>query len=176
MRRAEFRIANMADTEAVSRIYEKIHDGEEVGRFTIGWERGVYPVKDTAVQAVDRNELFVYDDDGKILAAAIINKVQVDVYAKGNWKYEAPEDKVMVLHTLVVDPDTGRNGIGSGFVRFYEKYAKEKGCTVLRLDTNEKNKAARSLYAKHGYTEIGTVPCRFNGIEGVNLVLMEKHL
>ena len=44
------------------------------------------------------------------------------------------------------------------------------------MDTNEKNSAARRMYAKLGYIESDMVPCVFNGIDGVNLVLLEKKL
>ena len=44
------------------------------------------------------------------------------------------------------------------------------------MDTNAVNTAARSLYAKLGYTEVGIVPCVFNGIPDVMLVCMEKLL
>jgi len=30
------------------------------------------------------------------------------------------------------------------------------------------------MYKSLGYKEIGIVPCKFNGIDGVNLVLLEK--
>ena len=46
----------------------------------------------------------------------------------------------------------------------------------LNQDTNENNKTARALYKKLGYKEISIVPCVFNGIEGVGLVLLEKKL
>ncbi|MEE0514035.1 MAG: GNAT family N-acetyltransferase [Emergencia sp.] len=171
-----YRRATEEDICGVAAIYEKIHDAEEAGAVTIGWERGVYPVEETARAALKRNELFVYEEGGRILAAAIINKTQVDVYAKGNWRYEASDDEVMVLHTLVVDLDAGRGGMGSGFVKFYETYAGKCGCSVLRIDTNEKNSAARRMYGKLGYIESDMVPCVFNGIDGVNLVLLEKKL
>ena len=80
----------------------------------------------------------------------------------------------MVLHTLVVRPDLAGRGYGRQFVAFYEQYARERGCPCLRLDTNERNAAARRLYAKLGYREAGIIPCVFNGIGGVNLVCLEK--
>ena len=48
--------------------------------------------------------------------------------------------------------------------------------TVLRMDTNAKNAAARRLYQKLGYAEPDIVPCIFNGIPNVQLVLLEKKL
>lgn len=40
----------------------------------------------------------------------------------------------------------------------------------------KKNKIARNLYKSLGYEEIDIIPCVFNGLEGVNLVLIEKYL
>ena len=61
-------------------------------------------------------------------------------------------------------------------IAYYESYAKNNGCPVLRMDTNEKNSAARRLYARLGYREAGIVPCVFNGIKGVGLVCLEKRV
>ena len=42
-------------------------------------------------------------------------------------------------------------------VDFYECYAMEHGCRYLRMDTNEKNTVARTLYKKLGYEEMEIV-------------------
>ncbi len=165
-----------ADIPAVVSIYDKIHTEEENGRATIGWIRGVYPTEDTARTALDRDDLFVLEDGGRIVGAAIINKTQVDAYEGGQWQYEAEAAEVMVLHTLVIDPDTAGRGFGKQFVAFYEDYARKIGCKVLRMDTNRRNARARAMYQALGYREAGIVPCVFNGIEGVELVLLEKSL
>ena len=52
----------------------------------------------------------------------------------------------------------------------------QAGCTVLRIDTNERNIAARHLYASLGYREADIVPCDFNRIPKIHLVLLEKKL
>lgn len=170
------RQAQHTDIDAIEAIYGRIHDEIDSGRASIGWIRGVYPVRETAQAALSRHDLFVLDEDGQIKAAAIINKTQVDVYEGAGWLYEAEPDEVCVLHTLTVDPLFAGQGIGTRFVRFYENYARSTGCTVLRIDTNEINSAARSLYARLGYREADTVPCVFNGIPDVQLVLLEKKL
>lgn len=164
------------DIKQIAGIYDRILTEEESGRTVIGWVRGIYPTENTAQDALDEGELFVLEDEGKVQAAARINRVQVPEYANANWEYDAPEDKIMVLHTLVVDPAAGGHGYGSRFVDFYEKYALEQGCPYLRMDTNEKNAAARRLYARLGYKEIGIVDCVFNGISNVRLVCLEKAL
>ena len=169
-----FRKAEKKDIDRIAQIYERIHEEEESGAVTIGWIRDVYPVRQTALDALSRGDLFVLEEDGRAAAAAVINRVQVPCYREGAWKHEAAEDKVMVLHTLVVDPAAGGKGLGKAFVDFYEQYAAENGCTELRMDTNARNTRARRMYRKLGYEEIGVVPCVFNGIPDVQLVLLEK--
>lgn len=164
------------DIPAITAIYDRILTEEEQGRASVGWVRGVYPTEASAREALEAGELFVLTEDGRVFAAARINRVQVPVYSQAPWRWEAPPERVMVLHTLVVDPLQKGRGHGSAFVAFYEDYAREQGCPYLRMDTNEKNAAARALYARLGYREAGIVPCAFNGIPGVNLVCLEKRL
>ena len=170
------RKATEGDIPAVAAIYDKLHTEEENGRATIGWIRGVYPTEETARQALARDDLFIQEEGGHIVGAAIINQTQVDAYSAGQWTIEAEENEVMVLHTLVIDPDTAGRGFGKQFVAFYEDYARKNGCKVLRMDTNCRNARARAMYGRLGYREAGIVPCVFNGIQGVELVLLEKTL
>ena len=170
------RPARAADIPAIADIYARIHDAEAAGCLTTGWLRGVYPTEATARVALEAGDLFVLEDDGKIVAAARINREQVPVYAEVNWRYPARDDQVMVLHTLTVDPLAAGRGYGRTFLDFYEDYARKHGCTVLRIDTNAKNTAARAMYARRGYIESGVIPTVFNGIPGVDLVCMEKRL
>ena len=44
------------------------------------------------------------------------------------------------------------------------------------MDTNAINSRARKMYSDLGYDEVGIVDCRFNGIDGVKLVCLEKEL
>ena len=171
-----FRKATAADIPAIAEIYADIHTQEENREVTIGWIRSIYPTEATAQAALARDDLFVGEDDGQIIGAAIINKQQVPEYTLGAWKHPAPDDEVMVLHTLVISPKVARGGYGRQFVDFYEQYAKAHNCPCLRMDTNARNVRARAMYKKLGYEEIGIVPCAFNGIEGVQLVLLEKAL
>lgn len=170
------RKALASDIDAVAAIYDRIHTWEEKGKVTIGWERGVYPERITAETALAADELFVMEEAGVVVGTGIINQTQVDVYEKGNWKHPAEPTEVMVLHTLVIDPEVKGRGLGRRFVRFYEDYARQEGCKYLRLDTNSRNTSARALYKSMGYEEIGCVSCVFNGLEDVNLVLIEKAL
>ncbi len=170
------RRACLQDIKRVAGIYEAIHHKEEQGELTVGWAAGVYPVEQTALDSLSRGDLFVLEREGTVVAAAIINRKQMPEYAQCPWGSHVPEDAVMVLHTLVVDPEYHGNGAGREFVKFYEEFAKQHGCRQLRMDTQEKNRKARAFYNRLGYTEVGVVPCTFNGIPGVRLVCLKKEL
>ena len=170
------RKAASTDIPAAAAIYEEIHTEEEAGRATIGWVRGIYPTEATAAAALARDDLFVLEHEGKVSGSAIINQSQCDGYESVGWQYPAQDHEVMVLHTLTISPEAAGLGLGRTFVAFYEQYAREQGCKYLRMDTNVKNARARAMYRKLGYREIGVIPTVFNGIEGVNLVLLEKAL
>ena len=167
------RKAILADLDLIETIYEDIHSAEENGTQTIGWMRGVYPTRKTAQESIMRGDMFVLED-GEIIGSAIINRIQVDVYCGAAWEHDT--DLVCVLHTLVISPHAAGKGYGSAFVTFYEGWAEEHGLPELRIDTNARNMAARAMYRKLGYKEIGIVPTTFNGIPGVDLVLLEKNL
>ena len=126
------RKAELKDIDAVEQIYNDIHDSEENGAQTIGWIRGVYPIRKTAEDAFERGDFFVQEDQGQIVSAGIINQIQVDVYALGEWEYDVKDEEVSVLHTLVISPKESGNGYGKAFIAFYENYAREHGCWAIK--------------------------------------------
>lgn len=170
------RKAIQQDIEGINKIYEAIIKKEEEHIFCVGWKKGVYPTADTAQKALHKNELYVLEDNNCIVASAIINQTQVPEYKNCNWAYQASDDEIMVLHTLVVDPEKSNKGYGKMFVEFYERFSVQSGAKYLRMDTNAKNLIARKFYKNIGYTEAGVVSCIFNGIEGVQLICLEKKL
>lgn len=170
------RKATEMDVDAVAQIYSDVHAAEECGKLTIGWVRNVYPVYETATNAVANGEMYVMLDNNEIVAAAIINSLQLPAYSQCEWSIYAEDNEVCVLHTLVVDPAHGGKHYGSAFVRYYEEYAREHHFKVLRIDTQKINITARKMYARLGFREAGLVDCMFNNIPDIKLVCLEKAL
>ena len=170
-----FRKATEKDIDIIESIYNDVHSMEENGLTATGWKRGIYPTRDTVVSAISRDDMYVIEDNGVIVACGIINKIQVDVYDGAPWENDAPDHEVTVLHTLAVSPESWGKGYGKLFVKYYEEVAIDTNSPYLRMDTNETNLKARAMYKVLGYKEIGIVPCVFNNIKGINLVLLEKY-
>ena len=53
--------------------------------------------------AIAAGDMFVMEVEGNIVATARLNQNQELDYAKINWERKADADKIMVIHTLVVD-------------------------------------------------------------------------
>ena len=171
------RKATEEDVSFVADIYNKIHALEQARKISIGWNPNVYPIRETAEKALGTDTLFVLTVDGNVIASAIINHEQPEAYSLVNWEYVASGDKVGVLHTLVVNPDFGGQGLGKLFVEFFENYCRKLGCDVVRLDTQVKNDRPFNMYPKLGYRLAGIRETRFQNLpETVSLAMFEKKL
>ncbi len=170
------RKAKDCDISEIVSIYEEILALEEAGEITTGWMKGIYPIEKTALSALSEGTLYVLEQEGKVLASAVINQKAADGYDKASWEVDAESNEILVIHTLTVSPSASGKGYGTEFIRFYEAMGKEMKLKDLRLDTNERNTSARTLYKKLGYKEVGIVQSDFNGLGKVNLVCLEKAL
>lgn len=165
-----------SDIQGVVQIYDEILNLEAARKGKTGWVKGIFPSEKSAMAALEDDELYVMEQEGKIVASARINHTQVPAYAKAQWNCTAPDEEIMVMHTLSIAPEESRKGYATAFVKYCEALAAEKGCKSLRMDANEINTPARNLYTKLGYKEAGIVFCNFNGIKDVRLVCMEKDI
>ncbi|WID94618.1 GNAT family N-acetyltransferase [Bosea vestrisii] len=106
-----------------------------------GFWRGI-----AAEVAADRIVLFVARDESGIVGTA-----QLHPTAKPNQPHRAEIAKVLV-HSRA-----RRRGIGEALMRAAEAAALALGRDLLVLDTDEAG-AARRLYNRLGWTEVGTIP------------------
>ena len=133
------RKAEMADLEKVVCLYEELHDAQEAGKICTNWIRGIYPSRETALAALKRDDLFVMEENSRIIGSGIINQVQLGIYDGAAWEHEVPADQVCVLHTMMISPREFGKGHAREFLAFYEDYARSQGCCELRMDTSEIN-------------------------------------
>ena len=169
------RKAAAEDISFVEEIYNEITSNEEIIKFT-QWMKGLYPTVLTAQKSFEEGTLFVSENDGVITGAVILNHEQPEEYKKLKWSIEAEGEKVLVIHTLCIKPSFSKMGLGQKFIIFAENYAKEFGCTAIRLDTNDKNVPGANLYKKMGYTHVGNADFNFQGLKYQNLKCFDKVL
>ena len=170
------RPATPADIPQVSAIYEEILTNEEQTKSYTNWVRGVYPTAETARNALKEGWLYVLEEDGLILATAILNHVQLPEYKDIPWQYPGQGDEIFVIHTLCVPPSRSGRGLARRFVAFAEGLAAGKWCRAMRLDTYEGNAPAAAFYPKLGYRLAGETEFFFEGFRHEVLICFEKDL
>ena len=170
------RFATAADLDGIEAIYDAILTREEAGPVYTNWQRGKYPTRAHAQQALDAGTLYVGEDDGFLWGVVNLNGIQLPEYDQIPWKIPAEREQVGVIHTLVIHPAMGRQGYARRMVEFCEEESRRLGKTVIRLDTWEGNVPANAMYPKLGYTFAGATEFFFQGFIHEILNCYEKKL
>lgn len=96
------------------------------------------------------------------------------------WRVITDEAEII---TIGVNPDARKNGIAESMLVIAENEIKKSGAIKIFLEVADNNTAARKLYEKHGYVQIGVRPKYYpplsdTGVtsDGIDAILMEKKL
>lgn len=170
------RIAEQRDLDAVAAIYEQVLDDQEQHTNFTNWQRGSYPTRQTAENALAAGTLYVLEAPEGLVGCAIYNHDQLPEYTDIDWAYPGEGDAVLVIHTLCVAPRAAGHGYAKAMVAYAEELGRARGCTTLRLDTYEGNIPARQMYTGLGYRLAGATEFFFQGYIRETLVLFEKKL
>lgn len=157
------RKATPDDITSVAMLYSKAIDYENSHVKYTSWQKGVYPTAETARLGVKDNSLYVYEENGRLLASVILDTIQPPEYRKVSWRAEANLNEALVIHTLCVDPEYAGYGIGTSIVDFAKELASKIGCVAIRLNTSARNINARHLYEKSGFEVVATQRILLNG-------------
>ena len=111
------RKATAADIDRCAEIYEAHLTNEANGKNWSNWRLGLYPVRATAENALAHDWLWVGEDEKGIFGCVILNQNQAEEYKKMDWHWEAADDEVLVIHTLVIDPNRRGEGKASEFLK-----------------------------------------------------------
>ena len=146
----KMRKAGTDDYPAVMRMFEALWDEQEAhGGFTV-WKRGVYPTEEVIRNDIKEGTLYVFEEEG-LCAAVTLDHKQAPEYAEQPWTVSAADDRVLVMHRLIVPPENGRKGTGYRAVQCCIEEAERSDCASIRLDTGSQNIPAVRLYEKCGF-------------------------
>lgn len=151
------RLGTEKDIDLLESLYDRSNDYLASTTNYPGWIKGVYPIRQDAINGINKESLFVATVNNEIVGSIILNH-QADVaYSSVTWQKIIDNSDIFVIHTFVVDPKYLKHGIGRKMLEFASKYATDTKMKALRLDVYEKNTPAISLYESCGYTYIDTV-------------------
>lgn len=86
----------------------------------------------------------------------LVGVVDGGVVATGG--FQRAGDDAVEIRRMRVHPDHQREGVGSRMLEALESRARDRGFGAATLETNERLAAARALYERHGYAEVGREP------------------
>jgi ribosomal protein S18 acetylase RimI-like enzyme len=131
-----------------------------------------YPNEQVFERDLSLGELWVAEPaDGILAGVAAITTDQSPEYAGVGWDIHEP---AIVIHRLAVDPDYRGAGIAIALMQHAETVARERGISILRVDTNTQNPATQRLLPRIGYTRTGEISLAFR--PGLRFFCYEKRL
>lgn len=151
------RKGTLKDLDALENLYDALNDALEQGVNHPGWKKGIYPVRDTALQGILAQALFVACLEDEILDTLILSHDPEPAYGEGLWDNAQDYEKIFVIHTFAVHPKAQQQGVGRALLRFAVEEGKCRQMRSLRLDVWEKNLPAMALYESEGFLPCGLV-------------------
>ncbi|TAE31043.1 MAG: GNAT family N-acetyltransferase [Cytophagales bacterium] len=130
-----------------------------------------YPNETVFGNDIARNQLWVAEIDGQIAGVSAITTDQDSEYAEVGWDITEP---AIVTHRLAVDPAFRGQGVGKALLLEADEVARERGISILRIDTNTQNQVTNQLFPALGYVFAGEIGLAFR--PGLRFYCYEKRL
>ena len=148
---------SLNDVDELEQLYDELNDYLSATVNYPGWIKGIYPIRENALNGVKNNTLFVLRHDGRIAGSVVLDHQPEEAYEGVKWQTEVGYDKIFVIRTFVVHPAFMHTGVGRALMRFSIEQAALCGIKSIRLDVYERNLPAISLYEKCGFHYMDTV-------------------
>ena len=142
------------ELDEVVNFYNDMIDAQEGQESSPKWTKDVYPARQDLESAVNSGEMYLGLLGDKIVCAEVITGND-DIYDNVDWRYDAKEEEVSVIHLLCVHPEYYGRGFAKKMVRHAADVSRSIGRKVIRLDVLEGNERAKNLYLTEGFEYIG---------------------
>ena len=169
-------VATFDDLDELEKLYDDLNDYLDSGINYSGWKKDVYPVRETASDAIEIESLFVIKRNKEIAGTLILNHKQDQAYEGAKWSSNLSDREVMVVHTLAISPKYMKQGIALKLMKFVKDYSEKLGMKSIRLDVSVENTPAIELYEKLGYVYIDTVDLGLKDLNRIWFRLYEYNL
>jgi len=114
-----------------------------------------YPSKIVFETDIHRKELYVLEENSKIVGTIVISTHMDKEYEDIKWL--TPSKNNLYIHRLAVHPDAQGKGYAQKLMIFAENYASKNKFASIRLDTFSQNKRNQKFYETRGYVQLGAI-------------------
>ena len=141
------------DVKEIMNLYEQVIERVNRTSVRLGWNTDIYPNRSLVDEAISKGEMCILKEDGRIIAAAILNHVVNPEYDKVKWEINGPKERISTIHALAVSPDKQGQRVSYTILRDIEDICRKKGDLAIHLDVIDTNIPAYKLYTRNGYKE-----------------------
>lgn len=150
-------LGQVNDIDELENLYNDLNDYLAEGVNYPGWIKGIYPIRQNAIDGVKSGNLYVAKHNDIIIGSIILNHEPESAYYNVKWGFDYDYSDVFVIHTFAVHPKFMKCGTGKALMDFAHKHSINSKVKSIRLDVYEGNLPAIKLYEKYGFTYIDTV-------------------
>lgn len=153
----QIRKGTKQDIDEVAALYDALNEYLDSHINYPGWKKGIYPIREDAVNGIEEEVLFLAEEAGRIIGTVILRHVPENGYETADWHNSLEYKDIFVVYTLAVHPEFLQQGTGKQIMEFVLKHAAAVNMKAVRLDVYEKNFPAIHLYERMGFQYIDTV-------------------
>ncbi|MGM0125692.1 hypothetical protein IGI37_003091 [Enterococcus sp. AZ194] len=169
----EIKVAAISEYTLVEALYYAIIEQKDS---LIGWEKDVYPSKESLIQFIKEKELLLGIENNEIVAAMVLNHACNKEYQEVEWTTEAKNHEVIIVHMLGVHPRFKGKGYAKQMIYQAIDYARKNNQKAIRLDVLEGNIPAENLYTGLGFRYIDSKEMFYEDTGWTNFKLYEYNL
>ena len=114
-----------------------------------------YPSVQAFQKDIERNELFAFEKDNKIIGVISITTWMDKEYEPVRWL--TSNGNSIYIHRLAVHPGYQGQGYAQTLMKYAEDFARNEGFLSVRLDTFSRNLRNQKFYEQRGYQKLEDV-------------------
>ena len=159
--------------ETVRAFYHSMIDAMAGSTVYVGWKKDIYPAPEFLEDSIRRGELYTVLEEDQIVGAMVFNHEYNEGYRNFQWRTEADDSEIMVIHALGVHPNYAGKGYAKAMVQRAIDLARANGMKAIRLDVLEGNIPAENLYIGFGFQYMATLKMYYEDTGWTNYKLYE---
>lgn len=144
---------NLTDLDILFQMYKRAKETLENDKI-YQWTNN-YPTRSIIENDLKDGVLYVLKNNDRIIGAININENQEPEYKSIKWQFNG--NKILVIHRLVVHPNSQNKGYAKLLMDFAEELAKRDNYTTIRLDAYSKNERVVKFYKNRDYITRGEI-------------------
>ncbi len=168
--------AALDDVKEIMDMYGRVVEKVNTTSVRLGWNTDTYPDVSFVKNAIANSEMCILREDGRIIAAAVVNHEVNLEYDAIDWEIKGPKEKIATIHAFAVSPDKQGSRVSFAMLADIEDHCRANGDLAIHLDVIDTNIPAYKLYTRNGYTEKACIQMYYEVVGNREFWMMEHVL